>query len=310
MSYDAAFFKVLAANDTGQRRGHQGGLVIPKELVQYFPNLPEAGGPTSDRGLTLILMDGDRFVGRVHSRYQFQTWGGKRQPEYRLTKNLNMLLDSARANDILMLERHEGSTDRFKATLVRAGTEKHTAILKGAANPRWGPVSQQPPATQTDLEAARASVLDDADREFSLTEPAQLGALTIVQRRLRPPAFRGILRNAYGLRCALCGEGMVTPMGEPEVAGAHIYPLAGNGSNDPRNGLALCASHHWGFDRFLWTIDQGRSVYVPQRVRNEARNRSLLQFVGHSLRLPADPRHQPALVALAWHEQRAKKLWT
>jgi hypothetical protein len=43
--YDKPVFKILARNDTGQTGGHQGGLVIPKSLVKYFPDLKVEGGP-------------------------------------------------------------------------------------------------------------------------------------------------------------------------------------------------------------------------------------------------------------------------
>ena len=38
-AWDAPFFKLLANNDTGAASGHQGGVVIPKELRPYFPSL-------------------------------------------------------------------------------------------------------------------------------------------------------------------------------------------------------------------------------------------------------------------------------
>jgi putative restriction endonuclease len=37
--FDAPLFNVLAHNDTGQAVGHQGGIVIPKDLDPYFPQL-------------------------------------------------------------------------------------------------------------------------------------------------------------------------------------------------------------------------------------------------------------------------------
>lgn len=55
-AWDAPFFKRLAHNDTGQASGHQGGVVVPKDLRVYFPALDEglasANAPTVDRYLT------------------------------------------------------------------------------------------------------------------------------------------------------------------------------------------------------------------------------------------------------------------
>jgi putative restriction endonuclease len=39
MQYDSPVYKVLAANDTSSAPGHQGGVVIPKKLWEYFPPL-------------------------------------------------------------------------------------------------------------------------------------------------------------------------------------------------------------------------------------------------------------------------------
>ena len=46
-TWDSPFFKRLANNDTGNARGHQGGIVVPKDLRQFFPELDE-GRTSSD----------------------------------------------------------------------------------------------------------------------------------------------------------------------------------------------------------------------------------------------------------------------
>ena len=48
---DGKFFKVLAHNDTGQATGHQGGIVIPKDISVFFPLIvfqENAAQPTAD----------------------------------------------------------------------------------------------------------------------------------------------------------------------------------------------------------------------------------------------------------------------
>jgi putative restriction endonuclease len=37
--------------------------------------------------------------------------------------------------------------------------------------------------------------------------------------------------------------------------GAHVVPVANGGSDDPRNGLLLSASHHRAYDKHLWSIN-------------------------------------------------------
>ncbi|MFZ4682811.1 MAG: restriction endonuclease, partial [Terrimicrobiaceae bacterium] len=80
--WDAPFFKKLAHNDTGQASGHQGGVVVPKDLRVYFPALDEgqasAIAPTVDRYLIAEMFIPGQMVGSDIVRYQFQTWGGTR----------------------------------------------------------------------------------------------------------------------------------------------------------------------------------------------------------------------------------------
>ena len=50
--WDFPIFKILANNDTGAAAGHQGGVVIPKDLRVYFPDWRELR-PRSARHLTV-----------------------------------------------------------------------------------------------------------------------------------------------------------------------------------------------------------------------------------------------------------------
>jgi putative restriction endonuclease len=44
---------------------------------------------------------------------------------------------------------------------------------------------------------------------------------------------------------------------------AHIIPVDEGGSDDPRNGLVLCANHHRAFDSRLFRIDPVTLAIVP-----------------------------------------------
>ena len=75
--WDKPFFKRLASNDTAAAPGHQGGLVIPKDLRRFFPGLLgriSASTPTLDRRILADLYDGALFLARVNTRYQYQSW--------------------------------------------------------------------------------------------------------------------------------------------------------------------------------------------------------------------------------------------
>jgi putative restriction endonuclease len=104
--FDAPIYKVLANNDTGAARGHQGGFVLPKELEDYLPLLRNKTSftvPTVDLTITADLFDGADYLDTVETRYQYQTWGGARPPERRVTRNLSALLNRAKGGDILLI---------------------------------------------------------------------------------------------------------------------------------------------------------------------------------------------------------------
>ena len=96
--FDRPLFKKLAPNDTGEAAGHQGGFLVPRDLDRYFPQLSTAvtaTNPTVDRTIRAALFVGSQQVGLVATRYQYQTWGGTRTPERRITSNLAPLLGQA-----------------------------------------------------------------------------------------------------------------------------------------------------------------------------------------------------------------------
>lgn len=84
---------------------------------------------------------------------------------------------------------------------------------------------------------------------FSLVseaEPSQALAPT----RPGQQHFRFLVFQRYGPKCAVCDLAI------PEVLDAvHLMPKAAGGSDDPRNGLVLCAVHHRALDARLFGIE-------------------------------------------------------
>ncbi|MDR3561994.1 MAG: HNH endonuclease [Negativicutes bacterium] len=308
-TYDAPFFKTLSRNDTGRTGGHQGGVVIPKDLSIFFPHIMFGSGPTADQTILAELYDADSFIERVETRYQVQTWGGTRSGEHRLTRNLRPLLSRARAGDILRFERQVGETNRYRLTLIHHGSSKYQEFMRQSPNTQLGPATKDTPATKADFEAAEQSIISDLSKPFSPTEPDATVKLTIIQRGLRSELFQHDVRLAYERLCAVCKQGWATPSLLPEVEAAHIIPRRPNGSNDPRNGLALCRSHHWAFDKYLWTLKPDLTITVPNRVGVMKLNNSLKALAGRPLHLPKDPGIHPASLALDNHRQRVLEAW-
>jgi len=96
-----------------------------------------------------------------------------------------------------------------------------------------------------------AQTLEQPDEwtEFILTEVAT-DKKTPVQSRSGQQRFSYLVFQRYGDKCAVCDIDI------PELLdAAHIKPKKFNGSDDPRNGLVLCALHHRALDAGLYCIN-------------------------------------------------------
>jgi putative restriction endonuclease len=97
------------------------------------------------------------------------------------------------------------------------------------------------------------------DSPFRLTSDTSATTATVIARpgqaRFKFDVFR-----RYGAVCAVCDltiEGLLDA--------AHIRDKRFNGSDDPRNGLVLCALHHRALDRGLFGIRSDLSLHaLPQ----------------------------------------------
>ncbi|GER92015.1 hypothetical protein KDW_61770 [Dictyobacter vulcani] len=70
-----------------------------------------------------------------------------------------------------------------------------------------------------------------------------------VQSRPNQQRFKFQVFKRYGATCMVCGLNAVALL-----QAAHIVPKEHKGSDDPRNGLVLCANHHLAFDLSLFAI--------------------------------------------------------
>jgi putative restriction endonuclease len=76
--------------------------------------------------------------------------------------------------------------------------------------------------------------------------------LAQVQVRAGQQRFRFSVLKQYGCKCAVCS------ITHPQlVHAAHIRSKADRGTDDWRNGLPLCSTHHAAFDAHLFWIEPG-----------------------------------------------------
>jgi putative restriction endonuclease len=138
--------------------------------------------------------------------------------------------------------------------------------------------------------------------EFGLDQPPDITAemegpfeLRVTERRetyeatKRPgqTAFRiGVFRR-QGPQCAVCEMSVIDLLDA-----AHLVPKSESGSDDPRNGLPLCALHHRAFDKHLFAIDpQSYAVILKPNGPSASELGITRQDIGH---LRAKP-HQESL---------------
>jgi putative restriction endonuclease len=302
--WDQPFFKRLPSNDTGAAPGHQGGMVIPKDLRRFFPGLvgpTSSVTPTIERRIWAELFDGKEFLDRVNTRYQYQTWGGARPPESRLTDNLSALRNKAAAEDILVIQRSLIELDLYRLILIRRSGPLFDDVDKIAGNKRWGILGVEPPMTEIDYEKAVKQELQVESQPFSLFDSKAKVTTSTASKVARSVAFKARVIEVYEGACCICRTGLRAPEGPVEVEAAHIVPRRLFGTDDARNGLSLCRRHHWAFDRGLLGIDNTRRVYVPAKVLAIAQNKPLIEVRGTAIKEASLHSVRAATEALGWH---------
>ena len=179
------------------------------------------------------------------------------------------------------------SNDRVSSLLEDHGSMEETLfeILEDELSP--DAIEEE----RTALEQAVESPPQLTDNEERYTES---------RRRARDSAFASLVKEAYDYSCAVCGKDRETPQGNPEVEAAHIYPKQKGGSDDVRNGVALCKLHHWAFDSGWISFTDGYEILVK-----DASDRNgyyeFKQLEGDMLKLPDNDEGYPHPLFLEEH---------
>ena len=128
-------------------------------------------------------------------------------------------------------------------------------------------------------------------------------AQLLVNRKVRDAAFRGHVLDAYDCRCAVTGLRMVNGGGKAEAQAAHIWSVAEGGPDVVQNGIALSATAHWLFDRYLISLDEDCRLLVSHnKVPSELIR--LFPAPGEQVRLPTNPCLHPRPDYIARHRAR------
>jgi hypothetical protein len=124
-----------------------------------------------------------------------------------------------------------------------------------------------------------------------------------VSAQKRDIAFRNLVLTEYEYHCTICG--MKFQLGELiEAQAAHIIPKNRSGTDDPRNGLSLCRTHHWAFDNGLFSLSDNYQITVSSVVlKAETANFNLTDFSDRQISLPSNEILFPHQLALDWHRK-------
>ena len=128
----------------------------------------------------------------------------------------------------------------------------------------------------------------------------------ISRRPFRDRVFSTAVRTAYENTCAVTGLRIINGGGRPEVQAAHIKPVSESGPDSMRNGLALCGTAHWMFDRGLISITDDYTLLLREgaipghflRIINEDRR----------LKVPDMSSHRPHPNFLEYHREQVFRI--
>lgn len=151
-----------------------------------------------------------------------------------------------------------------------------------------------------EIEEERSQLQRATESEPQLIEDEE--QYTESRRRARDAAFTQLVRDAYDEQCAICGSARESPSGNPEVEAAHIYPKRDGGSDDVRNGIALCKLHHWGFDSGWLSLSDDHEILVTEASDRNGYH-EFKQLEGRQIRLPDEEDAQPHPMFLEEHRR-------
>lgn len=126
-------------------------------------------------------------------------------------------------------------------------------------------------------------------------------AIYKTNREKRDIAFREVVLDEYLNTCAVT-QTRFRSKHHVEAQASHIISKSKQGSDDPRNGIALSRSAHWAFDRGIFRISDQYEIVVNPKARVLDNNSfPILEMHGKKINLPDDSAFYPHQTALEWH---------
>lgn len=309
--FESPLFKRLSKTDANKGSSHVAGILIPTELRPFFPALPvptDAEVAPSVPISVIMVVPGMSPIDTIAS-YQFQTRTNKRKPESRLTGGIEPFRQASDIGDFALFERSGTRDDLFRITLVTKADPNHAAIEQVTNGAPFGILDKgAAPVALPMLDAAIDEIEAKSAGPFTLFDASAKWVKRGV-RMARAKAFPRVVIGAYDGRCAMCGPVWINPKGGSEIEAAHIAGRGILGTDDARNGLALCRRHHWAFDNRLIGLRPDGMIVIASAAGAIPENAELHTLTGLSINPPADLSKAPHPDALAWASAWFDQAW-
>lgn len=131
----------------------------------------------------------------------------------------------------------------------------------------------------------------------------RFGGPQLVRPRLGQGAFRVLVTDIYGRRCAVTQERTL-----PALEAAHVRPYADGGEHEAQNGLLLRRDIHSLFDAGYVTVTPEFRFEVSRRIREEFDNgKHYYALHGHEIFVPDNISQRPDRSVLSWHNDHCFK---
>ena len=125
------------------------------------------------------------------------------------------------------------------------------------------------------------------------------GRPRLIRPRLGQGAFRAVVTDVYGRRCAVTRERTL-----PALEAAHIRPYSDGGTHEESNGLLLRRDLHSLFDAGYVTVTPDLHFEVSGSIKEKYENgRDYYALHGREISAPVVVEQRPDPALLAWHNE-------
>lgn len=124
-----------------------------------------------------------------------------------------------------------------------------------------------------------------------------------ITRAKRDPTFPKRVMQAYDYRCCFCQLKLYHNQKPFPMEAAHIKWKARGGECHESNGISLCPTHHYTFDKGIWSLNNNLEIVLnPNVTIDKNTDRFFTAFEGKSiLSSLMDSKFRPSEEYVEWH---------